>query len=171
MGERQRDFKFIGFLRDPRELIISKYNWYRNGWPYQRLRQGNLPFFTRNRNWWKPSLAHRVVLSQCLPLGIWARLYPFKPNAFFVTNADGQLDLDYVGLFESLQADFTRIFRQFGYTESELELPKSNTVKYESYSISAGVLRKAINRRARRDMQLIEEVKSRNTGPFTKDIT
>lgn len=161
LGKSARRFQFIAFLRDPRELVISKYNWYRNGWPYEKLKCGELRWFYSNRNWWRPTLAHRVTLARVMPLKAWARLYPFKPSYYFVTDRRGRLSVNHLGLFETLQNDFSRIFRKFGYSSDELELPRSNLATYEDYRFSRTVLNSVAKRRAALDLELIANEKRR----------
>lgn len=158
LGEAAKDYSFIGFFRDPRELAVSKYNWYRNGWPYDSWKDGSLPLFYRNRNWWKPSLAHRVLLARSLPISLWLRIYPFKPNAHFVLDSDGSIGLDLVGRFHDLQEDFIKIFSQFGYCKSDLMLPRVNVVKYEDYNVNHKLVDKIVQKRCRLDMKIADRM-------------
>ena len=164
LGEQADQFRFVAFFRDPRELVLAKYNWYRNGLAYKRWKNGRLPFFTPNHNWWKPSLAHRVLFARFLPFSIWLRFYPFKPNAHFVANIQGQLDVDFFGLFENLQRDFIRIFTNFGYAPEQLTLPRENVTKYENYSADLDLVDRIVRNRCGQDLALIEEWKARNGG-------
>lgn len=161
LGERANQFQFIAFLRDPRELVLSKYNWYRNGWPFEKLKRRELRWFYSNRNWWKPTLAHRTALARALPFWAWAKLYPFKPNYHFVTDARGGLAVDHVGLFETLQQDFLQIFRKFGYAPDQLELPRSNVAMYGNYGTRRGQIQRVVKKRASLDIDLIESEKRR----------
>ena len=164
LGENADHYRFVAFFRDPRELVLAKYNWYRNGWPYEKWVTGTLPFLTPNHNWWKPSLAHRVLLARSLPFSIWLRFYPFKPNAHFVTDIKGQLDVDFFGLFENLQKDFIRIFTNFGYAPEQLNLPRENVTKYESYSADLDLVDRVVRSRCGQDLALIEKWKAANGG-------
>ena len=52
LGGSAADYTFIAFMRDPREVVVSKYYWYRNGWPAERLRSGQISSLRRRRRRW-----------------------------------------------------------------------------------------------------------------------
>lgn len=157
LSDRADDFTFIAFIRDPAETALSKYYYYRQGEPYKRWSKGTLPFFTRNRNWYKPSLTHKVLLARILPPTIWASIYPLKLNRHFLVDAHGNLLIDELGKHERLQEDFMRIFSQFGYRKAELDLPMRNATKYHKAPPQLFAMRRVVERRRPEEMTFFSQ--------------
>lgn len=158
LGKKASEFRFVAFFRDPRELAVSKYNWYRNGWPRKRWEERTLPLFTRNKNWWRPSLAQKVLAAKYLPPRVWLSLYPFKPNAYFLLNKNGDLGVDFLGHFETLQEDFISIFTKLGYVTEDLRLPQVNVAKYDDYDIDQRLIDRVAQKRCPDDMDIVKKV-------------
>lgn len=65
LGAAAADYTFVGFIRDPREVVVSKYYWYRNGWPAERLREGRISSLRRRRRrWYLPNQPRRPRLAR-----------------------------------------------------------------------------------------------------------
>lgn len=165
LGEAAHNYTFVAFIRDPREVVLSKYYWYRNGWPAEHLQEGRISSLRRrSRRWYRPSLADRVWLARVLPVTIWALVYPFKPAAHFLCDAQGRLGVDSLGAYSRLQEDFTRIFSRFGYTQEQLILPHVNVTRYESKRISRDVLDWVVETRMRKDAELNRFAEKKGVG-------
>jgi hypothetical protein len=165
LGAATAEYTFVGFIRDPREVVVSKYYWYRNGWPAERLREGRISSLRRRRRrWYLPNLADRVWLARLLPVTAWALVYPLKPGAHFLCDDNGDLGVDVLGAYSRLQADFTRIFSRFGYTEAELVLPHVNVTRYESQRIHHDWLDGVVKARMRRDRELNEQAEGKGVA-------
>lgn len=158
LGDRAADFTFVAFIRDPAETALSKYYYYRQGDPYNRWRKGTLRLFNRNKNWYKPSLAHKVLLARALPPIIWASIYPLKLNHHFLVDGHGKLLIDELGKYDCLQEDFTTIFAKFGYRKENLELPVRNATKYSKAPPQLEAMRRIVRRRCPEDMTLYSSV-------------
>ena len=129
MGARADDFTFIAFLRDPRDILVSKYHFYRSG----RAAHKHGLFQTERLKHRIPNLGLtlRVLSAQLLPLSLWARLYPLRSSVSFVTDDESdKLMVDQLGTTERLQEDVMRIFSAFGYTPEELQLRIANRTNY-----------------------------------------
>ena len=57
----------------------------------------------------------------------------FTPQAVFLKNLFGQIDMDYVGRFESLAADFDHIARRLGVERELPHLNQSRSAAYQDY--------------------------------------
>jgi hypothetical protein len=135
--------------------MVSKYYWYRNGWPAERLREGRISSLRRRRRrWYLPNLADRVWLSRLLPVTAWALVYPLKPGAHFLCDDNGDLGVDVFVAYSRLQADFTRIVSGFGYTPAELQMPRVNTARYEAQSLPDDLLGWVVRKRMPADHTL-----------------
>jgi hypothetical protein len=160
IGPECGSYTYISFLRDPRQLAYSKYNFYRNGWPYKKWKTGELPFLNKVEiSWYRPSLVHRVLVSRLLPLNLWVLFYPFKPNAHFVTGSDDKLIVDKLGLFENLEEDFINIFKQFGFSNDDLVLPHMNKVEGDLVFSGKGFIEKIMQVKLRKDLRLYDNAR------------
>lgn len=160
LGDRAREFTFIAFIRDPAETALSKYFYYRQGEPYQKWQAGRTRFFHPNKNWYKPTLVHKVLLARALSPTLWARVYPLKLNHHFLVDADGTLLVDQIGSYERLQDDFTRIFSHFGYEISALQLPVRNVTTYRKAPPQTEAMRRIIQQRRPEDFDLFSKLKT-----------
>ena len=129
MGPRAQEFTFVTFLRDPRDVVVSKYHFYRSGRAARKQglakgQSGDTISFNLGRTL-------RVLSAQLLPLSFWARFYPFSSSAHFITDGIGRLIVDQIGTMERLQEDVDRIFGAFGYSYEELQLGTANHTQYE----------------------------------------
>ena len=129
MGERAKKFTFIAGLRDPRDVLVSKFHFYRSG----RAAKKHSLFQAK---WHKHrdfqfGTALRVLSAQILPLSIWARFYPFPSTASYITDDEGKLIVDRFCTFDNLQEDVMHIFKSFGYTPDELQLSIANRTEYK----------------------------------------
>lgn len=128
-AERARQVKFVAFLRDPRDVLVSKYHFYRSG-RVARM-QGLAPQGAGESIRFHPGKIARVLFAKALPLTVWARLYPFKSCSHFVTDGQGRLIVDMIGRAEALQDEVDRVFSAFGYAPEQLVLGVSNRTEYD----------------------------------------
>jgi len=171
MGASAFDYRFVAFLRDPRELAVSKYNFYSKGWPYEYWRKGSLPFFGRNERWWRPSLAHRVLFARLCPYIIWIRIYQFKPISHFVLDEEDTLIVDEIGLFDDFQNDFTRIFTNLGYSKSELMLPRENVTPYNPAEFDFDIVDSIVRKRCAMDLRIIQRFRAKKKSYSSNSST
>ncbi|RYH08141.1 hypothetical protein [Tropicimonas sp. IMCC6043] len=151
LGDEAGDYTFIAFLRDPVELMVSKYHFYRSGRASERSDRGDGGL----------GLKLRVAFARATPITLWCRLYPFKTSSHFVD--DGAVPaVEELGDFARLQSEFLRIFSRFGYTEAELTLPVKNRTDYTPPTSRQRARIGAIARsRCRRDFELYEQAAAR----------
>lgn len=129
MGARAKEFTFIAFLRDPRDVLVSKYHFYRSG---REAREHGL-FQTQRpkQRGFHLGRTLRVLSAQILPLPLWARFYPFPSSTSYISDGEGKLIVERLGLTENLQEDMTQIFKSFGYTFEQLQLSTVNRTEYK----------------------------------------
>ncbi len=122
---------FLAVLRSPKELLMSKYSFYRNGRPARQLTDmGRLPF----------GLYLRVRMAQLLPYWLWIWLYPFRSSLSFLGKCRD------VGDIQCTLFDFSRIdvlfpgsAVQLGIISSRMEnivVPFVNTSSHSSLTIA-----------------------------------
>lgn len=121
LGTEAENYIFVGFLRDPIDLLISKYFYYKVGRTREML-QGERRTFGRWIRHWSTRL---------LPLSIWILIYPYKSSAHFALDDDNTLLLDAVGDFKALETHFREIFQELGYRPEVLTLEPVNVSSYE----------------------------------------
>lgn len=159
LGPEADDYTFVGFLRDPIDLLVSKYFFYKVG-RAKRMLEGERRTLGRWLRHWS---------TRILPLPVWILLYPYKGSSHFVLDDNGQLLLEAVGNFDDLESDFREIFRQLGYEDSELVLQKTNVSEYQPrrgglVGIAANL---SLRIHAARDVELYQSL-STNPSPFRK---
>ena len=129
MGARATGFTFIAFLRDPRDVLVSKYHFYRSGRAARK--HGLLQAAPPRQRSFHLGLSLRVLSAQILPLPLWARFYPFPSSTSYISDGEGKLIVERLGLTENLQEDMTQIFKSFGYTFEQLQLSIVNRTEYK----------------------------------------
>ncbi|MFO7903957.1 MAG: hypothetical protein R6U98_14940 [Pirellulaceae bacterium] len=167
MGNEAEEFLFIAFVRDPAEMIASKYFFYKRGWPRERLNDGKIGFFKGKKRLIGRNLAARVWLARLLPLPLWGLLYPAKSNSYFLCDDGGRFLINRVGNFSSLQEDFIDIFSRVGYDPGALILPYENAAKYQTDEVPLGFFKIIARRRFRRDIEFMKDVQG---GDFEAHI-
>jgi glycosyltransferase involved in cell wall biosynthesis len=128
MGPRAQEFTFVAFLRDPCDVLVSKYHFYRSG--REAREHGLFPTARPENRGFHLGRTLRVLSAQILPLSLWARVYPFPSSSSYITDEAGHLIVEQIGTTEHLQQDALRIFGAFGYTPEELHLDMANRSDY-----------------------------------------
>lgn len=162
MESRAECVTFVAFLRDPRDIVVSKYYFYRTGRAARKqglakARTGEIKKFSLGRTL-------RVLFAKALPLNLWARLYPYSSCSDFITNKDGVLIVDRIGMMETLQEDMLRIFGEFGYSPEELELGVTNRTEYDRERTRNLRLENIVERRLPTDCALFDQVLTERTA-------
>jgi len=112
----QSYFKFT-IVRNPWSRLFSAYNFLRSG-----------GFSERDKAWFDSNLSQFVnfedfVLNWLSEKSIYEYLH-FWPQVFFLKNLSGEVELDYIGHFETIDHDFKKIVSILGIPE--LTLPHHN---------------------------------------------
>lgn len=119
LGARADEFAYVAFLRDPVDLALSKYHFFRQGRAAKRSAWGD-----GNTGRWL-----RVRLANSLGIVPWLLVFPFRSAGWYVEDGD-DWTVPHLGDFSNLQAEFVRIFVGFGYRPEELRLPELNRTEY-----------------------------------------
>lgn len=159
--ERARQVTFVAFLRDPRDVLVSKYHFYRSGRAART--QGLAQSGTDAEIRYNPGTMARVLFSKALPLTVWARVYPFKSSSHFVTDGQGRVIVDRIGRTDTLQDDVNRIFSAFGYTPEQLVLGVSNRTEYDRSATRDPRLEAIVKRRLPEDCALFDRLQAEET--------
>lgn len=170
MGRRAEDTTFVAFLRDPRAVMVSKYNFYRTGRAARKqgLAKGE-PGANGKR--FHAKRAMKVLVAKALPLPLWARFYPYSTSASFVTDKSGALIVDRIGLAERLQQDVDAIFGSLGYDPADLQLGTENRTEYDRSAGSDPALEAIVAQRLAQDCALYDQVRSGDTRPGATAVT
>ncbi|MEQ6886664.1 sulfotransferase family 2 domain-containing protein [Salicola sp. Rm-C-2C1-2] len=159
LGDNANNYTFVAFIRDPREVILSKYHFYKSGRAHRQHGLFQAKPFTKD---FKISIALRVLLAQSLPLKAWASLYPFKSSSFFLTDNRNELKIDKLGVFDQLQDDFTRIFSELGYSHDELALNLENKSANTSSKNDLKTVEDIVLQKVPKDLEIYTTAKSLN---------
>jgi hypothetical protein len=167
MGARGEVTTFVAFLRDPRAIMVSKYHFYRTG---RAARKQGLASGDAGSNGvrFQPARALRVMSALALPLPLWARLYPYSSSAGFVTDDDGKIIVDRLGLTERLQTDVNVIFGDLGYDLADLQMSTQNRTKYDRSAGWNPELAAIVERRLAKDCALYDCVRRGNSTETTR---
>lgn len=109
-------FKFC-FVRNPWDLVVSEWQWRRRTFPrlsLDRYLKPSFPAFLKRVPTWKGFIGN----------GIRRHLLP---QYHFIHDQQGALLVDYVGRFETLEADFNQVCQKIGLPD--LTLPHANQTK------------------------------------------
>lgn len=158
MGPRADQFTFIAFLRDPYDVVVSKYHFYRSGRAARIV--GLAPSRGDEPQKFDLGRTLRVLSAKALPLELWVRLYPFPSSQSFIVDANGQPIVDQVGMMEHLQEDVLRIFTPFGYMPKDLELGIANRTDYDHEVARDPQLKTIVGRRLPEDTALFERLRA-----------
>ncbi len=170
MGSRAADYVFVAFFRDPMEAIRSKYYFYRNGRPARQVRTGPITLRKKpNDGKISVPLALRVLFSRMTTFRIWALLYPFKPGAHFLMDAEGTILVDRIGDFDRLQEDVTGIFGALGYDPASLALGVVNRSDYDRRRGFGPVFSALMRLKVGRDLDLYCRIRQRATDAARSD--
>lgn len=128
-------FKF-GFVRNPFDRFVSTCFF---------LHRDNAQFSAAATTNMKQSLKNRSFRERVL----------IRPQSLQLTDDAGRLQLDYVGRYESLQADFDEVCRRIGIASSAL--PRRNASDHDDYTAYYDdELRDSVAEFYRQDLELFE---------------
>ena len=113
----------FGFVRDPREKLVSTYFFKRKGSIWNSLRNTKGP----KRAVVTIRSIGGILMARVLPFSLWARLWPMKQCSQYFHDENGNLLVDYLGLTNRLDKDLTRILFRCGVAGmNEREVPHVN---------------------------------------------
>jgi len=149
LDKSKRRDKILAFIRNPVELICSKYSFYRSGRAYQQFID---PGF-------HASLSHKlnVLLARSFPLILYALFVPYKSSSHFLLDSKGELNVDYLFDYDDIDHACEVIFCSQYKIYEVFTLPKlnqSNSALYLSNKLSRRLLTVVASFRLRKDYLL-----------------
>jgi hypothetical protein len=126
----------FSIVRNPWDLVVSKYHWAtRPGSPNLPLGQSLVRFLRRprkvSRNFSRlgRTLIPKLVDTEKIPFPVFAKymLRYYEMNDGFYFNGDGTLGLDHVLRYENLTEDFGRVCERLGIPDTPLPFLKTKT--------------------------------------------
>ena len=140
-----RYFSFA-FVRNPYDRLVSSFHFLKSGGMNEQ-----------DRTWAEQNLGQvndfADFVQNCLTLELAESWVHLRPQCNFITNLDGDLCIDFIGRFESIDADFEQIARRLNL---DARLEKTNVGsrdKYENYYDDS--LRAKVAQIYRRDFDLL----------------
>ncbi len=115
--------RVFGFVRDPREKLVSTYFFKRKGsiWNSLFKTKGSKRVVNTIRS------VGGILLARLLPFALWARLWPMKQCAGYFYDGSDNLLVNYLGSTNRLGKDLTSILAHCGITGmQEAEVPHVN---------------------------------------------
>ena len=144
MGSGYKDYKKIGFVRDPFSKIVSSYHFYKNGRAFQN--------YDKKRK----SIKIKIALTKIFPFCVWALVYPYKPNWHFISHSNNII-VDYIGRFSHLEEDFFSIFEDLGLYFENKKLPSFNVSLHKDETQYYGrLLKYLVKLRVKKDISLLK---------------
>lgn len=149
LGEHYSEFQTFGFIRNPYSRIISSYFFYKNG----------NPITSGNKNPWPARF--KIAYTRIVPLKLWALSYPYKSNIEHLVDEQNNVIVDYVGTFENLKEDLTKIFNALNLDIPTDQLRHTNKSDHSSYKkyFKNKIFRRAVNRIIQPDLEFYEKYK------------
>ena len=115
IGKEEWDARFsFALLRDPWSRQVSLYHFFRRLW------MDKAGVYITFPNWVRARLLHNIRPLMGMPAGM-------RPQADFVTDESGEVTVDYLGRYESLEDSWDVICSALG---EELRLPTTNNHNY-----------------------------------------
>lgn len=155
LDSSQSDVKIFAFIRNPLELICSKYSFYRSGRAYHQLLD---PAFHAS-----PRHKMNVLLARALPLIVYALLIPYKSSSHFILDPKGKVNVDILFDYAIVDHACSTIFTQMYGIYEDFRLPfanQSNSSSYLRNSLLKYLLGIVAKTRLRRDYALWKKVES-----------
>lgn len=124
--ESFRKLNTVTFIRDPYEKLVSVYFFNKQStlWGFKQIK-GHKKRLLR-----KAKFFMTVLIAKALPFQIWAFLYPYKSNASYVKDRNGNRIVKYIGRTELLNQDLKKIFDQIGIPVENLNVGHLNKSKH-----------------------------------------
>lgn len=162
LGDKTNAYTYVAFLRNPLDLVISKYYFYKLGRAWHQVQDGTA----------SQRLTARVRFARMTPLPIWAALYPYKSTNRFVIDEDDRVKIQYIGDFDQLQDNVRRIFSNFSYAPEDLRLEWENKSVYEADKIPfLNMTKWIVALKSRKDFQLYERVIKNAQATFSEPVS
>jgi hypothetical protein len=121
-------FKF-GFVRNPWDRLVSTYFFFRNMPEDYWMFHANDPIIRAVRSYSSFSEFTKKLLQTC----IWPHARVFWPQSTLLCLPSGEIGVDFVGRYEHLERDWTKVCKKLG-AEERVPLPRKNTSGHEHYS-------------------------------------
>lgn len=152
-----RTDKIFAFMRDPVELLCSKYSFYRSGRAFSQFKD---PSF-------KTTFRHKinVLLARSLPLLVYSIFVPYKSSSFFLLDTKGNLNVDLLFDYAMLDKACSLVFTDMFPIYEDFLLPhvnKSNSSSYLSSNFIKTVLSLIVRIRLPRDCSLWRQLRASN---------
>jgi len=116
----QKAFKFA-FVRNPWDKVVSQYK-YRIKTNQNRMKENEIDF----NNWVIKAYKEKDLRYFDLP-----KL--FAPQAEWLKNNEGKIDMDFIGRFENLHNDFEKVSKELKLQKELPHLNKTNHKPYQDY--------------------------------------
>lgn len=114
LGDEWNSLTKVAFARNPWDKVLSSFYYNKQGLVDRYEKNEKKPPFYRIKKF----------LSNLLPFRLWACFYPTRPCTHFISDANGEILVDYVFAFEQIEEAKGELFRMLGLPE--LPLPKVN---------------------------------------------
>lgn len=128
---RFKDFFKIGFVRNPWDRVVSAFHFLKQGGlknEYDISMQNRLAIFDNFSEF-----INGIFLDKALRKEILIEIH-FRPQYYWLTNSVGELEMDYIGRFESLPADFDILKEKLNRTQAVLtKINASKHLPFWSY--------------------------------------
>lgn len=110
-------YKKFAFIRNPYSKIVSAYAFY----------SGSREVVVRKSfNRHKVVAKIKTMIAKILPFHLWAILYPYKSDIRHLCDDDGTILVDFIGRFENLESDLSKILTRIGVPTHEIKLRHTN---------------------------------------------
>jgi len=121
MGEEYDKYKKIVYVRNPYAKVVSGYFFYK---------KGGKDKYDKNRSKRKLVRGLNILLVKYIPFKIWSLIHPYKSNKSYITDANNNIIVDYIGRTEHLEDDLAGILSKIGLEYDTSTFSSTNKSKH-----------------------------------------
>lgn len=146
---------YVAFVRDPKDMILSKYCFYKYGRPVRKYSRSPFP------------QKLRVIVAKILPFFIWALVYPYKSTSHFVCSHSSDLSVDVLCDYARLDTAIVELLQTFDVESRTQTLPRVNSNQKKTLNrFEDQILKLTVRLRLSKDEKLYELVRDSPNGLY-----
>lgn len=150
LGDQYSNFRTFGFVRNPYSRLVSSYYFYKKGGKQSEERRKT-----------KVIRELKIQSAKLVPFKLWTLMYPYKSNREYFVDENNNIIVDYIGTFENLLEDLTKIFSSINLDIPINELSHTNKTNHSSFKeyFTDELFTEMVNRSIEKDLRFYKDYK------------